>query len=129
MTWNRHYSRTEKLVVKLLLKKQTTLTINEIADGILEMQPGVLSGKTPARSLYSILYRREKRREEKGHNKLLLCPAEMMRAVEYYLNEKQFKEAVIVTKIEIEKEPSGDSFKITIAEPAAEATEPRTRGT
>ena len=53
----------------------------------------------------------------KGKNELQLCPAEMMRAVEYYLNEVQFKEPVKITEIEQHGSASHDFwFKITIVE-------------
>ncbi len=47
-------------------------TIDEIASAIVESAPETLKGKTPSKSLYSIVYRREKRRLERGQTQMFL---------------------------------------------------------
>lgn len=50
----------------------------------------------------------------KGSNQLLLCQAEVIRAIEYYLNEVQFKERVEVTSV---TENSNDhNFCVSLAD-------------
>lgn len=50
-----------------------------------------------------------------GSNSLILNQAEMIRAVEYYLNNVQFKETVRVTAVE--EKPSDRVFNIRLDEP------------
>ena len=57
-------------MVKLLSRKRIPLTTKEITAYIMDVEPSVFSGKTPERSLYSAIYRSEKRREEHGCKKL-----------------------------------------------------------
>jgi len=71
MSWDRHFSQLEKLLVDILEEAESALTLKEIANKIEEKSPGVFSGETPANSLYSIISRREKRREQRGHEPLL----------------------------------------------------------
>jgi hypothetical protein len=71
MTWDRHFSQLEKLLVEILGEAGSALTLKEITNKIGEKSPGVFSGETPVNSLYSIIYRREKRREQRGHEPLL----------------------------------------------------------
>ena len=56
----------EWLMVEVLLKTpdHSPLSIHEIVAEIKKIAPQVLSGKTPSKSLYSVIYRREKRRRE-----------------------------------------------------------------
>ena len=49
----------------------------------------------------------------KGRNELNLCPHEMMRAIEFYLNEVQFKEQVKVVKIE---QKNDSYFQVSLVE-------------
>ncbi|NRB38347.1 MAG: hypothetical protein HRU20_07740 [Pseudomonadales bacterium] len=66
MSWNRNVSSLEQLMIDVLLEEKEPLTINEIVENIINRSPNSLTGKTPNKSLYSIIYRREKRRIEKG---------------------------------------------------------------
>lgn len=66
MSWNRNKSTTEQLMVDVLAKSKQALTMDEIISEILSRNPSALTGKTPRNSLYSVVYRREKRRAERG---------------------------------------------------------------
>lgn len=66
MSWNRNKSTTEQLMVEILAKSKQALTMDEIVSEILSSNPSALTGKTPRNSLYSVVYRREKRRAERG---------------------------------------------------------------
>lgn len=66
MSWNRNKSTVEQLMVDVLADSQQALTLGEIVSEILSMNPSALTGKTPRNSLYSVIYRREKRRAERG---------------------------------------------------------------
>ena len=61
----------------------------------------------------------------KGNNTITLNHAEMKRALEYYLNEVQFKEKVVVNNIEQKREGPGgySSFEITLYEEIDEIKE------
>lgn len=86
MSWDRHYSKLEKLLVEILEETDSALTLNEIVKKIEEKHPGTFSGKTPSNSLYSVIYRRENRRKQRGHEPLLKTVKEG-RSVYYTLNE------------------------------------------
>jgi len=66
MTWDRNKSTSEKLMVDVLAESKQALTLDEIVSEIISRNPSALTGKTPRNSLYSVVYRREKRREERG---------------------------------------------------------------
>gem|GEM_PF-2124793 len=66
MSWDRSISNSEQLMVDVLVAENQALTLDEIVTQILILNPNALTGKTPKKSLYSIIYRREKRRKEKG---------------------------------------------------------------
>jgi len=87
MTWARNTSATEQLMVDALRKAKKPLTLDEIANQILVRHPGVLTGKTPKKSLYSVIYRREKRREERG-KPLLFITSIRGGATYYSINSK-----------------------------------------
>lgn len=72
MTWNRNISTTEQLMVDVLNKATQDLTLDEIVNEILKLKPSALKGKTPKNSLYSVIYRREKRRVELGIDKIFI---------------------------------------------------------
>lgn len=59
-------SRAEELMVEILKRRKSPMTIAEIVDAILKQEPDALSGATPRNSMYSIVFRREKRRKENG---------------------------------------------------------------
>lgn len=65
MKWNRQRSDLEALMVEVL-KKKKALSLGEIVSEIEKIDPHAFTGKTPTNSLYSIIYRREKRRIENG---------------------------------------------------------------
>ncbi len=66
MTWSRQKSDLEALMVMALEKRKEPLSLSEIVFEIEKMQPQVFTGQTPTNSLYSIIYRRERRRVENG---------------------------------------------------------------
>jgi hypothetical protein len=53
-------------MVNVLADSKQALTLNEIVSEILSRNPSALTGKTPRNSLYSVIYRREKRRAARG---------------------------------------------------------------
>ena len=56
----------EALMVLVLKEKKRALSLSEIAPEISKIDKAIFSGKTPAKSLYSVIYRREKKRIELG---------------------------------------------------------------
>jgi hypothetical protein len=66
MSWNRNKSTSEQLMVEVLAESKQALTLDEIVSEIHSRNPSALTGKTPRNSLYSVVYRREKRREKRG---------------------------------------------------------------
>ncbi|MEJ1296111.1 MAG: HTH domain-containing protein [Candidatus Sedimenticola sp. (ex Thyasira tokunagai)] len=70
MSWNRNKSTTEQLMVDVLADSKQALTLDEIVSEILSRDSSALTGKTPRNSLYSVIYRREKRRAERGFEPL-----------------------------------------------------------
>jgi hypothetical protein len=63
---NRNISVSEQLMIAVLTEVDQPLTLDEIVSRMLAINPQILIGKTPKKSLYSIVYRREKRRQVKG---------------------------------------------------------------
>ncbi|MEI7376124.1 MULTISPECIES: HTH domain-containing protein [Dickeya] len=59
-------SRNEQLMIQVLESATQPLNLTEIVEAINVIDNTSLTGKTPEKSLYSIVYRREKRRREKG---------------------------------------------------------------
>ncbi|MFP6811725.1 MAG: hypothetical protein VB956_00125 [Moraxella sp.] len=57
-------SKVEELMIEILSKSEHGLTLNELVKLIREIDPSLLSGKNPNKSLYSIIYRRELKRKE-----------------------------------------------------------------
>lgn len=53
-------------MVAVLKKRKRPLSLLEVVEAIQKLDPCALSGNTPQKSLYSIIYRLEKRRSEKG---------------------------------------------------------------
>lgn len=71
----------ERLMVEVLLERSdhTPLSIHEIIDEIRRIAPQALLGKTPNKSLYSVIYRREKRRKKFGEpNAFLIFKRDMV---------------------------------------------------
>jgi hypothetical protein len=66
MTLSRTTSDAEDLMIEVLTQMDKPLTLTEIVKEIHKVSPNVLTGKSPRNSLYSIIYRREKRRIETG---------------------------------------------------------------
>ncbi|WP_312437301.1 HTH domain-containing protein [Achromobacter sp.] len=84
MSWNRQTSNLEGLMVAAL-KKKKALSLQEVVEAIQKKKPDVFTGKTPRNSLYSIIYRREKNRLERG-NELLFMTERVRGEVVYSLN-------------------------------------------
>jgi hypothetical protein len=72
MSWNRKNSNAEQLMVDVLEQVGKPLTLIEIVEIMLKMNPIILTGKTPKNSLFSILHRREIRRKEMGYQTLFI---------------------------------------------------------
>jgi len=87
MSWNRQKSNLEELMVEILKKNKKPLTLLEVVDEISKSNPEAFSGKTPGKSLYSTIYRREKARIEKGKQPMFLTNTEKREAL-YSLNPK-----------------------------------------
>jgi len=62
MTSERKVSRNEQLMIKVLQSSSEPLNLNEIVEEINKLDKNCLTGGSPSKSLYSIIYRREKRR-------------------------------------------------------------------
>ena len=50
MSWDRHYSQLEKLLVEILEESDSALTLQEIVKKIESKEPGIFTGKTPSGS-------------------------------------------------------------------------------
>ncbi|KIP71442.1 hypothetical protein SN11_17060 [Vibrio harveyi] len=87
MTLNGKPSLGEELMIKVLKETNEPLTLDEIVLEIRRISHKALSGKTPSKSLYSTIYRREKRRKELGI-KPIFSISNRSRAVYYALNEE-----------------------------------------
>lgn len=85
MTWNRQKSDLEALMVEVLKKRKKALSLGEVVSEIEKMEPHAFTGQTPTNSLYSIIYRREKRRVENGSQPLFLIEKDRNSSV-YSLN-------------------------------------------
>ncbi len=66
MSRARNTSTSERLMVDVLRDADEALTLDEIVEQILDRSPETLGGKTPKKSLYSVIYRKERRRKERG---------------------------------------------------------------
>ncbi len=87
MTWNRQKSDLEAMMVKVLKQKKKALSLGEVVSEIKQIEPNAFTGKTPTNSLYSIIYRREKRRIENGNQPLFFIQKDRNSSV-YSLNLK-----------------------------------------
>ena len=87
MGWNRQKSNLEELMVEILKKKKKPLTLLEVVDEISKTNPEVFTGKTPSKSLYSTIYRREKARIERGNQPMFLQDT-ARQETQYSLNPK-----------------------------------------
>ena len=85
MSWSRSKSEVEDLMVYVLKKKSSPMSLGEIVEEMKKLSPELLTVKTPKNSLYSILYRREKRRIDAGE-KPVFKTTEERREVLYSLN-------------------------------------------
>ena len=56
----------EKFMIEALTGSPHPLSIEELVKEIQKLSPTLLRGKAPKKSLYSMIYRREKRRKEQG---------------------------------------------------------------
>jgi len=68
-----------------VLKKQGSLSLIEIVDEIIKDDCSAFTGKTPRNSLYSIVYRNEKKRLEQK-NQTLFLTTKGKRGIVYSLN-------------------------------------------
>jgi hypothetical protein len=64
MAWSRHRSTALELTVSILRKNRRPLSLQEIVAEIHKIDRTVLSGSSPEKSLYSMLYRHARRRAE-----------------------------------------------------------------
>lgn len=67
MALDRGISTNEQLMIQVLESSSHSLNMVEIVKAISDIDRTVLAGRTPVKSLYSIIYRREKRRKEQGY--------------------------------------------------------------
>lgn len=65
MSWNRQHSNLEELMVNVL-RKHKSLSLQEVVLVLEKSNEVVFTGATPVNSLFSIIYRREKRRLDNG---------------------------------------------------------------
>lgn len=65
-TWNRMEPAFEKAIIAVLKQARKPLTIREILDILLEKHLIKSSGKTPDKTLYAIIRRRNERAAAKG---------------------------------------------------------------
>ncbi|NKI73632.1 hypothetical protein Dpoa2040_000845 [Dickeya sp. CFBP 2040] len=72
MPWDRNVSRNEQLMLQVLESAVQPLNLREIVNAINAINNTSLAGKTPEKSLYSIIYRREKRRKENGQTPIFI---------------------------------------------------------
>ena len=63
-------SRAEEMMIQILSLSKDPISLTQIAREIELSDPTILSGKTPRSSLYSIVHRREKRRDLAGLSRL-----------------------------------------------------------
>lgn len=61
---------TEMLMVNVLKNSKVSLTLGEIVIKIRAKHPDKLNGRTPTKSLYSMIFRHDKKREQKGDKPL-----------------------------------------------------------
>lgn len=81
---------TEMLMVNVLKSNKNSLTLGEIVNKIRAKHPDRLNGKTPTKSLYSMVFRKERDREQKGER--LLFKIETRGGTKFYsLNAKLVK--------------------------------------
>lgn len=66
MAYSRRKSKAEELMIEVLKEYKDGMSLFGIVQEILQKDPECLVGKTPINSLYSIVYRKEKRRVENG---------------------------------------------------------------
>lgn len=64
----RNKTSTEKLAVSILTDTKEPMLISEIVEIIKKQSPTHLTGKTPEKSFYSMIYRNEKRRVENNQS-------------------------------------------------------------
>lgn len=65
-------SSLEELMIYVLKQAEKPLTLREISDQILKLNQKILTGSHPNKSLYSVIYRREKKRVTSGDKPFFL---------------------------------------------------------
>ena len=69
-TWSRQFSEYEVAAIKVLRQASCPLRISEITKKIVSQKLVTVRGRTPEKSLYSILYRKEQKRAMRGEKLL-----------------------------------------------------------
>lgn len=87
MSWTRQKSDLETLMVAVLKKRKRALSLGELVSEIKRLDSSELTGRTPTKSLYSVIYRREKRRLERGEEPLFMATKDRNTSI-YSLNPK-----------------------------------------
>ncbi|MGZ4953535.1 MAG: hypothetical protein ACXV8Q_00365 [Methylobacter sp.] len=72
MSYDRRKSLLEELMMDILQRHKTPMRLADIVATIKAEHPEATTGKTPVNSLYSIIYRTEKRRQERGQEVLFI---------------------------------------------------------
>ena len=65
-SWSRHQSDYEKAAIKILEGAGKPLTIREIVERIIARRLVDISGKTPEKTLYALIYKKERLRKSRG---------------------------------------------------------------
>lgn len=65
-TWNRHNPAFEQAAIEVLRLSKRPLTIREITDEMISKNLITVRGKTPAKTLYAIIKRKEDLRAKRG---------------------------------------------------------------
>lgn len=85
-------SNTEQQMIDILQSTEESLSLDEIVNQILQLSPSTLKGKTPKKSLYSVIFRREKKRKERSEPSLFITK-KRGGATYYSLNPNNIKTA------------------------------------
>jgi hypothetical protein len=59
-------SLSERLMVRILQESKKPMSLNNIIEVINRSHPELFKGRTPKNSLYSIIYRNEKKRQDRN---------------------------------------------------------------
>ncbi|WP_312312065.1 hypothetical protein [Atlantibacter sp.] len=67
------------------LKENKELSVREVVQHIIKINPNIFNGKTPRNSLYSVIYRRERKRIANGMEPLFITK-KIRNEIVYYIN-------------------------------------------